>query len=331
MLTHRLPVTWVALLLASLGSWESGLADSSPQAGGPRIEAALQNVMTLERPGQDGFATIWDGNKYVQCARLRDRNLKCEAAGSLMQPSLDQVLTPERVSRLKALGWRLDPSFGNYVQIFPADIAASVLANRILQVLAEAYDADVASLQVESTWVTSEPCPPRNGPTQNLAGMVNDAPSMAATAVHACAYRPKPDLGPSLAAGSTAELIDLYGARVTGEIARLRVNIDRRVFAVFQAGIGYVQCEPDSPPAIYCEAQSAESWEALASVLTPERVGRLHAAGFADPGRAPNYWKKYSDQVDNPAIAHELLAILHDVYGYNGLPKLKVITEETRR
>ena len=331
MLAHRLQVTWVALFLASLGSPESGWANSPSQASKSRIEAALQNVMTLERPGQDGFATIWDGNKYVQCGRLRDRGLKCEAAGSLMQPSLDQVLTPERVSRLAALGWRLDPSFGNYVQTFPADIAASVLANRILQVLAEAYDAEVASLQVESTWVTSEPCPPRNGPTQNLAGMVNDAPSMAATAVHACAYRPKPDLGPSLAAGSTAELIDLYGARVTGEIARLRVNIDRRVFAVFQAGIGYVQCEPNSPPAIYCEAQSAESWEALASVLTPERVGRLHAAGFADPGRAPNYWKKYSDQVDNPAIAHELLAILHDVYGYNGLPKLKVITEETRR
>jgi hypothetical protein len=334
MLTHRLKVTaWVALLIASLGSPEPGLADSSPPASKSRIEAALQNVMTLDRPGQDGFATIWDGNKYVQCGRQRDRGLKCETAGSLMQPSLDHVLTPERVSRLAALGWRLDPSFGNYVQTFPADVAASVLADSILQVLAEAYDADVAGLQVESTWVTSEPCPPRNGPTQNLAGMVNNAPSMAATAVHACAYKPKPDLGPSLPAGSAAELIDLYGARVTGEIARLRVNIDRRVFAVFEAGIGYVQCEPDSsPPAIYCEAQSADSWEALASVLTPDRVARLHAAGFADPGRAPNYWKRYRvDQVDDAGIAHEVLTILHDVYGYNGLPKLKVKTEEARR
>jgi len=289
--------------------------------------------MMLSRPGQDGFATIWDGNKYVQCGWTRDRGLKCETAGSLMQPSLERVLTPDRVSRLAALGWRFDPSFGNYVQTFPPDISASALADRILRVFAEAYDADVADLQVESTWVTSEPCPPRNGPTQNLAGVINNSPAMAATAVHACAYKPKPDLGPSLPAGSAAELIDLYGARVTGEIARLRVNIERRVFAVFEAGIGYVQCAPDrSPPAIYCEAQSADSWAALASVLTPERVARLHAAGFADPGRGPNYWKKYLlDQADNPAIAHDVLAILYDVYGYNGQPTLKVKTEEIRR
>jgi len=324
-------IVWGALLLPSLAS--PGLADSPPQASKSRIEAALQNMMTLERPGQDGFATIWDGNKYVQCGRLRDRGLKCEAAGSLMQPSLDRVLTPERVSRLAALGWRLDPSFGNYVQTFPADVAPSALADKVLQVLAEAYGADAADLQVESTWVKTEPCPPRNGPTQNLAGIVNDAASMAATAVHACAYKPKADLGPSVPAGSAAELISLYGARVTGEIARLRVNIDRRVFAVFQAGIGYVQCEPDSPPpALYCEAQSADSWEALASVLTPDRVARLHAVGFADPGRAPNYWKRYpAEQFDNVAIAHELLAILHDVYGYNGLPMLKAKTEEVHR
>ena len=324
---------WVVCLSVSLGLAGSALADPTPPPSKSRIEAALQNIMTLERPNQDGFATIWDGNKYVQCGRLRDRELRCEAAGTLMQPSLDHVLTPERLSRLAAFGWRLDPHFGNYVQTFPADTATGLVADKILRVLAEAYGADLNHLQVESAWVASEPCPPRNGPTQNLAGIVNNAPSMAARAIHACAYIPKPDIGPNLPANSAAESIDLYGARVTGEIQRLRVNIDRRVFAVFDAGIGYVQCEPNSPPpAIYCEAQSAESWEALASVLTPERVARLHAAGFADPGRTPNYWKKYLvDQVDDPTIAHELLAILHDVYGYTGLPKLKVKTEDARR
>ena len=331
MLTHRLQVTrLVVSLLVLVVSPASVFADALPPPSKSRVEAALQNVMTLDRAGQDGFATVWDGNKYVQCGRLRDRSLKCEAAGSLMQPSLDRVLTPERGGRLKALGWRLDPSFGNYVQTFPADVAPSVLADRILQVLAEVYDADVTALQVQSAWITSEPCPPRNGPTQNLAGMVNNAPSMAATAIHACSYKAKAELGPSLPADTAEELTALYGFRVAGEIARLRVNIDRHVFAIFQAGIGYVQCEPDSPPpAIYCEAQSADSWEALASVLTPERVARLHAAGFADPGRAPNYWKRYPlDQIDNAGIAHEVLAILHDVYGYNGLPKLEVKSEE---
>ena len=132
---------------------------------------------------------------------------------------------------------------------------------------------------------------------------------------------------------SVAELIDFYGVQVTGEIQRLRVNTERRVFVAFETGIGYVQCQPQtSPPSIYCEAQSAENWEALAGVLTPERVARLHTIGFADPGRGPNYWKKYpQDQVNDPTIAHELLAVLHDVYGYTGMPKLKVVTEERTR
>ena len=215
------------------------------------------------------------------------------------------------------------------MQTLPAAITTGWVAEKILQVLATAYDADIANLEVQSRWVKSELCPPRNGPTQNLAGMVNDAPSMAATAVYACAYKPKQNAGPNLPLGSTGELIDFYGVGVTNEIQRLRVNIDRKVYAIFEAGIGYVQCRPDArPPTIYCEAQSAESWDALASILTPDRVAILHAAGFADPGRAPNYWKTYQlDQIDDAGIAREILTILHDVYGYNGLPALKVKTE----
>ena len=327
------PTGWFVLAWAWLGAPGVGLADSPPQPTKASVEAALQNIITLDRPGQDGFATIWDGNKYVQCGRSPDRGLHCEAAGALMQPSLDHVLTPERVSQLAALGWRLDPSFGNYVQTFPPGMATSLVADKILQVLAAAYGAEISNLEVESTWVRSEPCPPRNGPSQNLAGIINNAPAMRATAIHACSYSPRPDLGPSLPATSAAELFDFYGTRVTGEITRLRVNMNRHVFAVFQAGIGYIQCEPhSSPPEIYCEAQSADSWEALASVLTPDRLARLHAVGFTDPGRSPNYWKTYPmDQVDDASLARELLTILHDVYGYTGLPKLKVITEESGR
>jgi hypothetical protein len=75
---------------------------------------------------------------------------------------------------------------------------------------------------------------------------------MARYAVHACAYTPALNSAPSVAASSTEELINLYGARVTGEIQRLRVNLNRDVFVIFQAGIGYIQCHPDtSPPTIY--------------------------------------------------------------------------------
>jgi hypothetical protein len=52
----------VSALLASRGS---GLADPPPP-GQSRFEAALANITSLERPDQDGLATIWDGNKYVQ-------------------------------------------------------------------------------------------------------------------------------------------------------------------------------------------------------------------------------------------------------------------------
>jgi T3SS (YopN, CesT) and YbjN peptide-binding chaperone 3 len=321
----------VVFVVVSLAPAAAAFA-TSPQKTQSGVVAALENITALVRPGQDGYATIWDGNKYIQCKRLADRSLQCEAAGALMQSSLEHVLTPEHVARLTALGWRLDPSFGNYVQTFPADAAADAIANKIVQVLGEVYDANIAELEIQTAWIPSEPCPPRNGPSQNLAGMVNNAPTMRATAIYGCSYKPKPDLGPSLAMNSAADLISFYGTRVTAEIQRLRINAHRRVFAVFQAGIGYVQCEPDiSPPTIYCEAQSADSWEALASVLTPDRINRLHELGFADPGRAPNYSKTYvTDQVDDATIARELLTLLHDVYGYTGQPTLEVITEETR-
>jgi len=247
-----------------------------------------------------------------------------------MQPSLKNVLTPGRTARLEALGWRFDPSFGNYVQTFPAEATTSLLGEQIAQVLREAYAADIATLQSQTAWVPIEPCPPRNGPTQNLAGMVNDAPEMAATAVHACAYKPEADAGPSAPAGSAAQLIGFFGAKVTAEIQRLRINAQRRVYTVFDAGIGYVQCAPNvSPPLMYCEAQSADSWPALVSVLTPERIARLHDLGFAEPGSSPNYSKEYpEDEFDDGTIAREALTLLYEVYGYKGLPPLKIRTED---
>jgi hypothetical protein len=316
---------------AALTAFTIGLCGvTSPgaaQTAGSRVEEALQNITTLLRPGRIGYATFWDGNKYVQCRRLPERELRCEAAGTSMQFSLRNVLTGDRLARLTALGWVLDPSFGNYVHVFPADMPAARVADYILRTLIEGYDADVAGLEIKTAWVADVPCPPRNGPSQNLAGSVNDAPSMRATAVRTCSYTPMPE--PAQTAASAAELIALYGATVTAEIQRLRINAAARVYAVFDAGIGYVQCMPETPPAaFYCEAQSTESWAALATVLTPERVSRLRGAGYADPGRAPNYWKSYPfDKFSDAAMASEILTILYDVYGYAGATKLQVKTE----
>jgi hypothetical protein len=172
------------VLVALLGS---PCLAGTPQAARARVEAALENIATLDRPDEEGLATAWDGNKYVQCRQTDDHATLCEAAGALMQPSLSHVLTAERVKRLEELGWRLDSSFGNYLQTFPDTVSASQVADKVMQALAEGYDADLTNLEVASAWVASEPCPPRNGPSQNLAGMINDAPAMAPTAVRVCA------------------------------------------------------------------------------------------------------------------------------------------------
>jgi hypothetical protein len=180
---------WLALALLALPAW----ASAAPSAAGEaRIVAALDNLALLERPGEIGLATISDGNKFVQCRRLTDRDLYCEAAGTRMQPSLAGVLTPDRVALMTTMGWRIAPLFGLYAQTFPARLTNAQVADLIIQALQQAYDADVADLEVMSDRVAAEPCPPRNGPRQALAGMINDAPSMAPAAVHAAAIRPCP-------------------------------------------------------------------------------------------------------------------------------------------
>jgi hypothetical protein len=152
---------------------------------------------------------------------------------------------------------------------------------------------------------------------------------MAATAVYGCAYVP-PDEDPLPPIRTAADLFDVYGARVTGEVQRLRVNIDRWLYFALDTGGGYVQCGTQrTPPAIYCEAQSAESWPVLSRILTPDRVARLHAAGFADPGDAPNYSRVYPvAEFSDDAIADALLTVLYDAYAYDGVPQLLIATEE---
>jgi hypothetical protein len=93
----------VAVLIFTLLILHTGNSALSSEASRSRVEAALNNIAALQRPGQDGIATFWDGNKYVQCRRIPDQALRCESAGTLMQPSLGRVVGPERIARLIAL------------------------------------------------------------------------------------------------------------------------------------------------------------------------------------------------------------------------------------
>jgi hypothetical protein len=320
---HAHRAFFAATLCALVNGSGSGLAQTSSTAG---IEDALQNITTLSRPGRIGYATFWDGNKYVQCRRQPDRSLRCEAAGTTMQPSMRAVLTGERQARLTGQGWILDAGFGNYVRTFAAEVPTAELAGIILRTLAESYAVDITNLEIKTAWVADVPCPPRNGFSQNLAGMVSDAPSMRTTAIHACSY--SANVKTPQKATSTEQLYSMYGPTVAAEIQRLRVNAREKVWVVFEAAIGYVQCAPRASTAIYCEAQSAESWAGLAAILTPERVARLHKAGYASPGRAPNYWKTYqAGKYSDAAIAKEILTLLYEVYGYAGAIRLNIKTE----
>lgn len=317
-----------ALALALLPSLFGEAGRSFAQAPAQRIAEALQNMTSLQRPGRVGYATIWDGNRYVQCRRMPEQTLRCEAAGLVMQPSLKSLLSPERIGLLQARGWQLEPGFGNYVRTFPAEMAAGDMASEIHRALSEAYGADPSRLEITTRWMIDIPCPPRNGPSRNLAGSVNDAPEMRATAVRGCAYAPDPGIQ-ALPTETLEGLQTLCGASLAAEIQRLSINKERHVFAVFTGGLAYVQCMPaPSENAIYCEAQSEESWPALAAILTAERRIRLREAGYSPPGRSPNYARLYPfDSFSDQRLAREVLTILHEVYGYTGTVKLKVTTE----
>lgn len=304
--------------------------EAARQAGQSLFAAALHTIRTTRRPGKIGFATIRDGNFYVQCGRwTADWKLRCEAAGARMQPTLAYVLKPDRITMFPRLGWRFDPAFGNYVQDFPAWMAPRVIAGHVVETLIRIYGADPITLQVKTAWVPDMPCPPRNGPDADLAGAVQK-PSRLTNSIFACSYhRAKP--APRVAGTSTADLIAAYGAKVSAEIHRLRIRQFDNVFAVFDAGIGYVQCAPltrPRPSVLYCEAQSIDEFPPLVRILTEKRIARLHALGFSNPGRAPNYWRTYRfNRNDDQTIADQLLTVLHDVYNYDGAWPLIFSTE----
>ncbi len=319
-----------AVVAVSTLAAAAAFAADWPPAKKALVVDAIANMLTLDRAGEIGLATVFDGNKFVQCRRLDDRSIRCEAAGTLLQPSMSHTLTPAKLEALEAFGWTLDPSFGNWVQNFPADTTPQKLQIEVESALTEVYGVDPATLETRTDWVAKEECPPRRGFTQDLAGSIGEIRSVKFPAIRACAWRPIADPAAQIKTGDIDDLMSAFGARMTGELQRIRVNSDRRVFVIFDAGIGYVQCSPE-PDSFYCEAQSADAWAPLASVLTPDRIERLHAAGFADPGRSPNYWRNYPiPATADAALAHELIAVLHDVYGYRGKPALKISTDQDR-
>jgi hypothetical protein len=225
----RFALFTLLLIFSPSHAFATGVAQATSEGARSRIEAALTKMMTNDAPKREALAMVWDGNAYIQCRRTAAREMHCEAAGALMQSSLERILTPKRVNRLVALGWELDPSFGNYAQIFPESTKVVQISEVLLASLKEVYGANPADLEFENTIITREVCPLRNGPSQNLAGSINDAKETASFAVHACAYTPPP---PKLILlkkmptpdNTVAKLVASYRLNVIREIERLRVT-----------------------------------------------------------------------------------------------------------
>jgi len=288
-----------------------------------QIAASLENITTLVRPNYDGVATIWDGNRFIQCRTMPNQIFRCESAGTVMQPSLMTVLTPARIERLATLGWEIDSSFGNWVHVFPSDQKLQDVADLLLKALIQGYDAKIDTIEIKTDWVYHQICMPRVGPRQNLAGSIVTSASMMPTAIRGCNYV-KP-----VTVSSFQDLKKLYEKQVIGESQRLRININRAIHFVISTDFGYVQCTTNiKPDAIFCEAASAFSWAALESILTPQRINHLHELGFSDPGTSPNYSKIYLlEKYSDTDIAHELLTIIYEIYGYHGTSSLQITTE----
>ncbi len=132
-----------------------------------------------------------------------------------MQPSLKRVLTPERITQLETTGWLLDPAFGNYAHTFPASMATSTIAAAIVATLTGIYGAKPDTIETATDWVADVTCPPRHGPTQNLAGMISDDPAVRNQLIRTCAYQPSPELAVGEPLPSLDALQKTYGPSST--------------------------------------------------------------------------------------------------------------------
>ena len=112
--------TAYAITAAALVSSSGTAFAASPQTSQTHVEAALENITNLNRPGQDGYATVWDGNKYVQCTHLSDRSLRCESAGSA-HAALSRTCAHARSHR-SARGSRV--AFGSELRQLCADFSS---------------------------------------------------------------------------------------------------------------------------------------------------------------------------------------------------------------
>jgi hypothetical protein len=338
----RIAPWWFVPILFLILSVPAAAADEAPPA--ERIAAGAHTVLVPRYPGWDGVLTVSSGDFFVQCLnQAKSRAWRCDAPGLEGEPWLRHVLTPERQRRLIALKFRPDAEFGNFVARITRKTSIDSLADRLLQVLAEAYGVAPDDVNVKSEWLPALPCHPRLQAGYSRAGSIR-TPSwgFAQDATAGCGTRfnapfdplNNEDLDAPMPGAPPAGEIDLvarYAQPMADELRRvMEAKKSDKAFAIFAAASAYVQCDyNDDDRRIYCEAASDDAVGAsIARILTPERRQKLADAGYNPPGKVMNFWRFFPlDQYELPAIAKALLAVLHDVYGYGGAPDLTVTRE----
>lgn len=64
---HHLALA-ACLAVSTIIALPASASADPPSAVKARIDTALQNILTLEREGHDGYATFWDGNNISNAA-----------------------------------------------------------------------------------------------------------------------------------------------------------------------------------------------------------------------------------------------------------------------
>ena len=305
------------------------------------IARAAAKVLVPKRLKQDGILTVRDNTLYVQCINRPDAAVwRCEAAGLEGEPWLRNVLTVERQDQLIARGFRPDSTTGNFVRSFARSTTPIAFATTVLAVLTDIYGADTGEIEAIADWLPAAPCHPRMISGHDFGGSIKtprwghekDVAAGCDILTNTNGLNRDDFKTPAPGAPPSGE-IDLaarYAAAMAPQLKRLESG-QEHIWAVFVAGIPYVQCQYDSEDtAFYCEAASDDASGApLARILTPDRRQKLIDAGFEPPGKVVNFRRFYPlAQYDEVAVAEALLAVLHDAYGYGGTPALRLHTEK---
>jgi len=313
---------------------------AAAQATSAIIVKGIQKILVPQRPKQDGILTVKENTLYVQCLNRAEADVwRCEAAGLEGEPWLRNVLTEERQEKLIALGFKPDKSFGNFVRIFPRSTRPSVLARTLLDVMTQIYGADADGIDALTDWLPAQPCHPRIMAGHDRGGSIAahhwgfaqdiSKGCQIVENTNGMNYDDPNAVVPGAPPGGEIDLDARYSAAIVAQIKRLEGG-QKHIWAIFDTGLPYVQCELDPDDhAIYCEAASDDAVGApLARILTPARRQNLLDAGFEPPGKVMNFARIYPlDRYDETAIAHALLAVLHDAYGYGGAPEIILTTE----